>query len=116
MINHEEAGKNLQQIDQKLDEHPLLRSIASNHKKHKLPTTVIGDPQRLQQVVFNLMNNALKNTSQGSITVNINFNPDESKLIFDITDKGKGIKKDEQMSLFKLFGRNHTGELNINDD
>ena len=47
--------------------------------------------------------NAVENTNDGEVFFNINFDIDNSKLIFEITDQGVGIKPEDQRTLFKMF-------------
>ncbi|MFA6188092.1 MAG: response regulator [Sulfuricurvum sp.] len=71
-----------------------------------VPTALIGDPFRLGQVLINLVNNAIKFTSKGEITVGIHKISDESdgvRLRFDITDTGIGLTQEQQNNLFSAF-------------
>lgn len=71
-----------------------------------LPAEVIGDSIRLNQILSNLLSNALKFTQQGSIHVGIKElerNDKEIKIEFAIKDTGLGIPKDKQAIIFESF-------------
>jgi len=65
--------------------------------------TVIGDKVRLQQLFTNLIDNAIKYTSRGSIHVTVEKNKDSA--LVKIRDTGIGIPKEEQEKIFKRFYR-----------
>ena len=71
-----------------------------------LPTLVVGDSFRLQQVLRNLLGNALKFTAQGSIQLRsqpIKTTQTTVEVRFSITDTGVGIEADAQENLFEPF-------------
>lgn len=71
-----------------------------------LPTMVKGDPVRLKQVLTNLLGNAVKFTSEGSITLSCSLEKelDHGYIIyFSVNDTGIGISKDIQPILFDKF-------------
>jgi len=73
---------------------------------HSLPWIIKGDPARLQQVLMNLIDNAIKFTGQGHITVSCGYSPDNpAEFIFSVTDTGIGISEDKQESIFQNFSQ-----------
>ena len=70
-----------------------------------MPDVILSDERRIKQVIINLISNALKFTSQGSIIVEASFNPENSQIMFSVTDTGIGIKKSDQVKLFQMFGK-----------
>lgn len=73
-----------------------------------IPDQLIGDPLRIGQVLLNLTNNAIKFTSEGSVTVElelISMNKQDMtiNLIGHIKDTGIGIPADKQKTLFSSF-------------
>jgi signal transduction histidine kinase len=64
---------------------------------------VKGDKVRLQQLFTNLIDNAIKYTSEGSIRVTVKKNEDAA--LVKIKDTGSGIPKEEQEEIFKRFYR-----------
>ncbi|HEX2969295.1 MAG TPA: PAS domain S-box protein [Bacteroidales bacterium] len=75
-------------------------------KEGKLPQEVIGDPIRLSQIISNLLSNALKFTTAGSITVSIrvySYEVDICTLEFLVTDTGIGIPKEKHDLIFESF-------------
>ncbi len=73
---------------------------------HDLPVAVIGDPVRLRQVLTNLVNNAVKFTSHGEISIGVRplaENPQQARYRFDVRDSGIGISKEAQGRLFCPF-------------
>jgi heavy metal sensor kinase len=65
--------------------------------------TMMGDKVRLQQLFTNLIDNAIKYTSQGSIRVTIK--KDEENAVVQVADTGIGIPHKEQEKIFKRFYR-----------
>jgi heavy metal sensor kinase len=65
--------------------------------------TIVGDKIRLQQLFTNLIDNAIKYTSKGSIRVSVEKN--EEVTWVKICDTGIGIPKEEQEKIFKRFYR-----------
>lgn len=70
-----------------------------------LPEAVTGDEARIRQVLLNLLNNAVKFTQEGRVTLNVQRHPSEaSDLIrFAVADTGIGIPKDQRKHLFHRF-------------
>jgi two-component system OmpR family sensor kinase len=65
---------------------------------------VIGDEQRLHQVVLNLLQNALKHTpAESSIELNVHHEDDD--VVLSITDHGPGIALEHQQHIFERFYR-----------
>jgi two-component system, sensor histidine kinase len=70
----------------------------------RAPTWVMGDATRLRQIFFNLINNAIKFTSQGGVTVSIDATPDGSTgFVFSVQDSGIGMDKTTLDQLFTRF-------------
>src|SRR5580704_1045325 len=67
-----------------------------------VPERVIGDPLRLQQILFNLLGNALKFTEQGSVRVAIENAPDGA-LYIKVVDTGIGLTGEQCDRLFQPF-------------
>ena len=74
-----------------------------------LPEKLIGDDTRVQQILFNLMGNAIKFTENGSVSLNISpvSQPDKGhkRILFSITDTGTGIPEDKLDKLFQPFSQ-----------
>ncbi len=71
-----------------------------------VPVHLMGDPTRISQVVSNLVNNAIKFTSTGGVTVQVLVDREEHdavRLRLEVTDTGIGMGKDEQCELFNAF-------------
>jgi signal transduction histidine kinase len=56
-------------------------------------------------VVLNLLQNALKFTFDGSITLKVSYNRHASELIVSVADTGCGISSDDRAKLFTMFGK-----------
>jgi len=69
-----------------------------------LPATLHGDPNRLRQVLNNLIGNAIKFTAQGSVVFEVRVE-DDDKLRFVVSDTGIGIPPQEKARLFKPFSQ-----------
>ncbi len=74
----------------------------------ELEINLKGDAVRLRQVVLNFLNNAVKFTDNGSITIKVSVIEhleDEQFLKFEVIDTGIGISKWNQKKLFKVFSQ-----------
>ncbi len=78
-----------------------------------IPTQVIGDSARLQQILNNMVGNALKFTNVGSIMVEAYPLPaqpsDQCRVLFTVSDTGMGIPDDEVETLFETFTQVNEG-------
>ncbi|MEI8327235.1 MAG: response regulator, partial [Betaproteobacteria bacterium] len=66
----------------------------------------LGDPNRLRQMLSNLVGNAIKFTSQGEIAVQVRLRQDRGSAVllgFEVVDHGIGIPADKQASIFEAF-------------
>ena len=74
-----------------------------------IPAELFGDEVRLKQILVNLLNNAVKYTQEGSVTLRIEKEADkggdEIVLLFSVIDTGMGIKQDVIPYLFDAFAR-----------
>ena len=78
------------------------------HKEKILPSMVFGDPTRLNQILVNLINNAIKFTQQGSVELNCEVKHIEHNLVtlvFRVKDSGIGIPKDKIEHVFERFNQ-----------
>lgn len=62
-----------------------------------------GDPFRIRQIAENLISNALKFTSQGSITIQVDY--EQNRFTFRVEDTGCGMSFEEQQRVFQAFTR-----------
>lgn len=67
-----------------------------------MPTTIMGDPQRLQQIIINLSNNAIKFTPKGSVCIKISMVDAQNWQIQSI-DTGSGIPQEALGYIFESF-------------
>jgi CheY-like chemotaxis protein/CHASE3 domain sensor protein len=110
-----EAGKmtiNIENVSLKKLSNELLREFKHQAEQKglklsvkldaELPETIRTDPQRLNQILKNLLSNALKFTKKGSVNIHISKASD-NKVIISVTDTGIGISVDKQLSVFEAF-------------
>ncbi len=79
----------------------LLSAIDSN-----VPECIIGDPQRLRQILLNLCSNAIKFTERGQIILKVSFGlafNGADQLTFQIQDSGSGLSEEMKTHLFEPF-------------
>lgn len=93
VLTYKALGKNLD----------LDYSIQDN-----IPSTVIGDPTRLNQILLNLTNNAIKFTEKGSVKIIVELqaeNENDVSILFKIIDTGVGIPQDKLSVIFDRFAQ-----------
>ena len=116
-----EAGKlNINKMDfnlrDLLDETTKTHSVRAKEKGLELLYTyasnispyLIGDPHRLQQILNNLINNAIKFTEYGEVCVEVRkkiISKDNLELVFSVKDTGIGISAENLSLLFKSFSQ-----------
>lgn len=77
-----------------------------DNRFHLLNRWLLGDPVRLQQILINLLNNAVKFTHEGDIRLRIlpqAVTAETVSLLFEVSDTGIGISKQQQQTLFQPF-------------
>lgn len=91
------------------DNGPTLRS----HVDSNIPAVLLGDAVRVRQILVNLVGNALKFTSRGTVTVEVKLaetitpghRSEELMLQLAVTDTGIGMEKDVLDGLFQPFSQ-----------
>ncbi len=86
----------------------LKLNFVSDGKTHM----VNGDMEKIRQVILNIIDNAIKYTEKGSITVAINRDEERNMEALSVTDTGMGISADEKEVLFQKFSRGEGGKTN----
>ncbi len=74
----------------------------------RLPPSLLGDPMKLRQVLMNLVSNAIKFTSRGSVTVSVNVTAHRASSVdleLAVADTGMGIPADRLPQLFQDFSQ-----------
>lgn len=73
-----------------------------------IPTRLLGDPLRINQVLVNLVSNAIKFTEHGEIVVSatlLDLTPNEVYLRLSVTDTGIGMNEAQRAKLFQAFSQ-----------
>ncbi len=73
-----------------------------------IPAVVIGDVNRIKQVLINLGGNAIKFTAQGSVSVQLvlkKMTAHQVVVAFEVTDTGIGLTQDQQAHIFESFAQ-----------
>ncbi|MBX9887405.1 MAG: response regulator [Flavobacteriaceae bacterium] len=79
-----------------------------------IPEDLLGDPTKLSQIFMNLINNALKFTKNGSVSISaklVSFQEENMLIAFEIQDNGIGIAADKLETVFESFAQ---GSIEIN--
>ncbi len=104
-------------LTDKLDELSALMTVKARENNvivttrlsPEVPETLIGDPTRLMQIMINLVNNALKFTKNGRVTIVISLadkhERDHVLIHFAIKDTGVGVPPAKQKAIFAAFAQ-----------
>jgi signal transduction histidine kinase len=87
------------------------KEIELTTSTHQLPVQLQGDPERLAQVLDNLVSNALKFTPSGG-RVEISLQGVDGVAVIEVSDTGLGLAEDEQDQLFERFFRSSRASEN----
>jgi two-component system, sensor histidine kinase and response regulator len=105
-FRHEDVLENLSAVvSQRAHDKNLEFLIAA---RQDLPPKLVGDPLRLDQILINLVNNAVKFTEQGEVVVSVTMEErasDRVKLKFSVRDTGIGMTPEQAVRLFQPFSQ-----------
>ncbi|WP_261807794.1 ATP-binding protein [Paenibacillus sp. N3.4] len=92
-------------LSTKAEEKQLTTSYSLDRN---VPLTLIGDSERLKQVLLNLVSNSIKFTTSGGISIHVNKRVQEDQLVqleFIVKDSGIGITTDKRNFVFEPFSQ-----------
>lgn len=98
---------NLMTLTQEVIEEVLPRAgelgVSVNMQKNDSLPNVIADPDKIKEVLFNLIGNSLKFTPRGG-SITVNYEQKDDYIVTKIADTGAGIEPDDMSKLFQKFG------------
>ncbi|MEJ1936691.1 ATP-binding protein, partial [Nostoc sp. NIES-2111] len=68
-----------------------------------VPAAILSDPQRLRQLLLNVLGNAVKFTESGHVHLRVSISSDKDQITFTVDDTGLGIESNKIPSLFDPF-------------
>ena len=74
--------------------------------RSELPDRLVGDASRLRQILVNLVNNAVKFTEEGEVSIHVDLLDQANEQLnvrFEVRDTGEGIPEERQQQLFEAF-------------
>ena len=77
------------------------KGIVLNIETPDEPCVGMQDPDRIEQVLVNLLENAFKFTREGAVTVSVECNP--NRIIYSVSDSGPGIPPELHQKIFEQF-------------
>lgn len=110
LIETIESSINIIKSDSDKKELTLSLNLGAN-----IPKFVIGDQVRLQQILVNLLNNAVKFTNKGEVRLKVKkeiSKKDRTGILFSIIDTGIGIRKNEIERIFDPFSQVENSSTN----
>ena len=109
VFNMKELGQNL--VDGFKTTAEEVKTKVVFEYDEEMPAIYLGDSGRLTQVLSNLINNAIKFTKEGTVTLRIKQvlrEPENILVAFDVEDTGIGISKVDQKKIFEKFNQANT--------
>lgn len=90
-------------VVEQLQQQAIKKNIQLNcHINPSIPEAIFGDKNRISQIMFNLIGNAVKFTNSGAVNVNVNMG-NNNQVEISIKDTGIGISQEAQQKLFTPF-------------
>jgi PAS domain S-box-containing protein len=94
----------LSELDQTLGRHARSKGLQFSVQRHPaVPRHFMGDALRLRQVLSNLLDNAIKFTESGSVTLQVNAGPSGKGLALAVSDTGIGMSPQTLAHIFEPF-------------
>ena len=81
---------------------PLEKEITINWEYPPLPV-VKTDPEKLKQILRNLIDNAVKFTPKGQVTIAAGLEESQGRVVFKVSDTGQGIPQASLPIIFEMF-------------
>lgn len=75
----------------------------------QIPDLVLGDSNRVRQLLANLVGNALKYTQHGGVRIDLRALPSRAHMRFEVTDTGPGVAPEMREAIFERFVRGAPG-------
>ena len=103
----------MQAIVQTMAYRAQRKTIDIHYHASDLPTFVIADAMRLRQILINLLDNAIKFTDDGAVTLNVECHErttHNATFRFSVSDSGIGIAPEQLEQIFKPFQQTIDGE------
>ncbi len=75
----------------------------------------LSDKYRVQQILMNLISNAIKFTQEGKVSIEYYLDKEKKRIVFQVSDTGIGIPESEKDKIFERFGRVKTNYMKDSD-
>lgn len=117
------SSKNFQMNIKEIDLNTLIENVAANFKLQisnregllkcnleAAPSTILGDELHITNMIYNLIDNAIK-YSPTQLDIDVSTRNNGSAILFSVSDHGLGISKEDQKHIFEKFYRVSTGNV-----
>src|SRR5690606_34917702 len=101
----------LEALIRQLKNNPVFGTLSIDLENNSQNDRIIGDAFHLENIFFNLIENAFKYNENDQKLVHIRLENKDHRLIVTITDNGFGISAEKQKLIFNKFYRVNTGNL-----